>query len=255
MLAVTQAAFTVKVFGLKRRPLSALASRDELTTWLTRVLFNTFIPGYSKLRPHNVRCPHNLAAFFGLLFYPHRVGYPAHWLSDFLTRVLSGSMVSDMAPYDDFWRMPVKERPRRVRTDPWLVDFEVMIAGAYHAVPFPLVGALPADFSREPGDIQVSPYDPRTQLLFYRASAATATKLIGDMGRIFEGKADPAPGTFFILTMQERVQYRERIRFKLSKKRVERMRKEDWYMVAYRPDTGQQATRPVPVARWKLISE
>ncbi|KAI0657611.1 hypothetical protein C8Q70DRAFT_1055762 [Cubamyces menziesii] len=247
------------------RPLSELATRDELTTWLTRVLFNTFIPGHSKLRPHNVRCPHNLAAFFGLLFYLHRAGYPAHWLSDFLARVLSGRMLSDIAPYDDFWPMPVKERlrrvpARRVRTDPWLVDFEVMIASAYHAVPFPLTGALPADFSREPEDIQVweatvqpaqyfstaplfnfsSPYDPRTQLLFYRASAATATRLIDDMGRIFEGKAEPAPGTFFILTMQEYVQYQECIRFKLSKKRVERMRKEDWYMMAYRPDTGQQ---------------
>ena len=60
------------------------------------------------------------------------------------------------------------------------------------------------------------------------------------MQRIFEGKAAPAPGTFFVLTSQEYVHYRQCLRWRLSKKRVERMRKEKWSMVAYRNDTGQQ---------------
>ncbi|KAI0357688.1 hypothetical protein OH77DRAFT_1421780 [Trametes cingulata] len=261
------------------RPLSELATREELTTYLTRVLFNTFIPGHTRLRPHNVRAPHNLVAFFSLLLYLHRVGYPAHWLSEFMARVLSGSMVSDIAPYDDFWPMPVKERlrrvaPRRVRTDPWLVDFENIIASAYYAIPFPIAAALPAEFSRSAEDIQVwevrvrpaqyfstqpfmnfsSPYDPRAQLLFYRPAVATAMRLIDDMARIFEGKATPPPGTFFVLTMQEYVQYESRIRFKLSRKRVERMRKEGWSMMMYRHDTGQEATLPVPVEKWNLVA-
>ncbi|KAI0649816.1 hypothetical protein C8Q79DRAFT_997836 [Trametes meyenii] len=271
----------VGVFGSLSlpRPLSELASREELTAWLTRVLFNTFIPGHSKARPHNVRCPHNLTAFFGLLLYLHRVGYPTHWLSEFLARILSGSMVSDIPPYDDFWPMPVKERlprvqSRRVRTDPWLVDFENIIATAYHGLPFPIAAALPPDFSRDPDDIQVwevnvqaaqyfstqpfmnfnSPYDPRTQLLFYQPAAGPATKVTEGMVHIFEGKRDPTPGTFFVLTMQEYVQYQTRIRFKLSRKRVERMKSEKWFMIAYRPDTYVQATRPVPIERWTPVT-
>ncbi|KAI0366582.1 hypothetical protein BV20DRAFT_971762 [Pilatotrama ljubarskyi] len=261
------------------RPLSELATREELMTYLTRILFNTFIPGHTRFRPHNVRAPHNLVAFFSLLLYLHRVGYPPHWLSEFIARVLSGSMMSDIAPFDDFWPMPVKERlrrvpPRRVHTDPWLIDFENIIATAYYAIPFPITAALPTDFSRSAEDIQVwevrvrpaqyfstqpfmnfsSPYDPRATLLFYRPTVATAGKLIDDMARIFEGKAQPRPGTFFVLTMTEYVQYESRVRFKLSRKRVEWMRKEGWSMMMYRHDTGQQATLPVPVEKWAPVT-
>ena len=291
------------VLGSQRlpRPLDELASRPELITWLTRTLFNTFIPGHSKLRPSNVRLPHNLVAFFGIVMYLHQVGYPGHWLSDFLARVLSGSMVSDVTPYDDFYPIPVSARlqrvkARRVRTDPWLVEFETIIATAYHAIPFPIASALPEDFTRDRADIAVwevrvepaqyfsynpfmnfsSPQDPRTWLLFYRPDVATATVLIDSVQRVFEGRTQPTPGTFFILTAQEYVHYETRVRFKLSKKRVERMRKEKWNMMAYRNDTGQQgerldyasssvgmltgsnicaATRPVPIQQWSLCNE
>ncbi|EIW51999.1 uncharacterized protein TRAVEDRAFT_136302 [Trametes versicolor FP-101664 SS1] len=197
------------------RPLSDLASRDELTTWLTRVLFNTLIPGRTCMPPQNVRLPNNLVAFFGLLMHLNRVGYPAHWLSDFLGRVLIA-----------------------------------------------ITSALPAGFSCEPEDILVweakvtatlpfstfmgygsqSPYEPVTRLLFYKPSVDVPGTLIGGMRRIFEGTASPPPGTFFVLTAQELVQYDTRIRFRLSKRRVERMHVEKWSMVAYRQDTGQQGT-------------
>ncbi len=249
------------------RPLSELATRDEITIYLTRVLFNTFIPGHSRLRPSNIRLPHNLVAFFGLVMYLHRAGYPGHWLSDFLARVLSGQVVSDVRPYDDFYPIPVSERTRRVptrrvRTDPWLVEFENIIATAYYAIPFPVSSALPTDFSRDPDDIVAwevkvrpamhfpqhaamnfsHPRDPRTQLLFWRGDVTTQTVVIDEMGKIFEGKASPRPGTFFVLTAQEYVQYQTRVRFRLSRRRVERMKAESkrWCMIAYRNDTGQQ---------------
>ncbi|KAI0357701.1 hypothetical protein OH77DRAFT_1475432 [Trametes cingulata] len=264
------------------RPLSALATRDELATWLTRVLFNIFIPGRSKGMPEDVRLPHNLVAFFGLLMHLHRVGFPAHWLSDFLGRVLSGSMVSDIAPYDGVWPIPVDDMrqrvpSRRVRTDPWLVEFENIIATAYHAIPFPVAGFLPADFSRDSEDIQVweakvtaaipfltgrspwmgtgSPYEPVTRLLFYKPAEVAPSALIHGMRAVFEGKATPPPGTFFFLTAQELVQYDRRICFRLSRRRVERMKGEKWNLIAYRQDTGEQATRPVAVADWVHVPE
>ncbi|KAI0719798.1 hypothetical protein C8T65DRAFT_802334 [Cerioporus squamosus] len=260
------------------RPLSELATRDELTTWLTRMLFNTFLPGRTKPPPCNVRLPHNLVAFFGLTIHLHRVGYPAHWLSEFLGRILSGRMVSNIVPFNAEYPIPVRcstERvaPRPVRTDPWLVDFETIIATAYYAIPFPIAAILPNDFSNEAGDIAVweapvkqatrfmpnpftfsSPFEPVTQLLFYRSDKMAAADVIGNMRGIFEGKPTPTPGTFFVLTAQEYVQYQTCVRFRLSRRRVERMRKEKWSMVAYRNDNGIQATLPVPVAKWKMLT-
>ncbi|KAI9060048.1 hypothetical protein FKP32DRAFT_1679333 [Trametes sanguinea] len=264
------------------RPRSELASRDELTNWLTRVLFNTFLPGKPRLPPQNVRLPHNLVAFFELLMHLSRVGFPAHWLSEFLARVLSGGMVSDIAPYTGFLPMPLSEMrrrvaSRRVRTDPWLVEFENIIATAYHAVPFPISHALPEDFSRDGEDIGVwevrttptqpftimwaffsgngSPYEPTARLLFYKPSQTTPTEVIKNLPSVFEGAKSPAPGSFFILTAQDVMQYDTRIRFRLSKRRVEKMKEEKWAMLAYRQDTGLQAIKPIPVSRWVLVED
>ncbi len=248
------------------RPLRELATRDDLTAWLTRVLFNTSLPGRTKPPPCNIRLPHNLVAFFALILHVHRVGYPGHWLSDLLARVLSGRMVSDVVPYNAEYPIPVScssERvaPRPVRTDPWLIEFETIIATAYYAIPFPIAAALPADFSRDAEDIVVwqaavmpatrfaqdepsvfcSPFEPVTHLLFFRADEIRAGEVIRGMRDIFEGRSTPAPGTFFVLTVQEYVQYQTCVRFRLSRRRVERMRGEaGWSMVAYRSDNGIQ---------------
>ncbi len=248
------------------RPLTELASRDELTAWLTRVLFNTFVTGRTKEPPGNVRLPNNLVAFFGLLMHLHRIGFPTHWLSDFLARVLSGRMLSDMAPYTAEWPIPVSDarhyvRARQVRTDPWLVEFETIIATAYYGIPFVIATALPVDFSRDPQEIQMweakvtatlpfamssspfaeyaSPFEPTTRLLFYRPALVDPEETIKKMKAIFEGKKSPAPGSFFVLTAQECVQYESRVRFRLSRHRVKRMKQEKWRMVVYRDDNAQ----------------
>ena len=204
--------------------------------------------------------------------YLHRIGYPTHWLSEFLACILSGKMHSDIRQYDDFYPIPVSERtvrakPRTVRTDPWLVEFETILATSYHGVPFPIATALPPDFSRDAPDIAIwevaarpaqlfsthpmfnfsSPYDPRAQLLVYRSDITSAGTLVDDLQKVFEGRATPAPGTFFVLTALEYVHYVECIRFKLSRRRVERMRRESarWSAMAYRNDTLQQGESPL----------
>ncbi|KAI0719796.1 hypothetical protein C8T65DRAFT_736355 [Cerioporus squamosus] len=256
------------------RPLAELASREELITWLTRLLFNTVVPGRTQPPPCNIRLPHNLVAFFGTLMHLSRIGYPGHWLSEFLPRILSGRMVSDIAPYTGEYPIPVEERTRRVpsravRTDPWLVEFETIIATAYHAVPFPVAGALPPELSRNPEDITLwearvrpnasflpgkgfysNPYEPRGQLLFYRSDKLTAREVIASVHEVFEGKATPAPGMFFVITGPEHVVYWDRIWFRLSGLRVERMRAEKWSIVVYRNDTGAPATQPAPISSW-----
>lgn len=247
------------------RPLDELATRDELTTWLTQVLFNTFISGRAKQPPYGVRLPHNLVAFFALLLHLHRVGFPGHWLSEFLARVLSGSMVSDIEPYTDLWPIPEGYLRRRVpwrsiRTDPWLVEFETIIASSYYAIPFPVASALPAGFSRDPDDVHVweaavsptlpfttsfmgvdSPFEPVTHLLFYDPALGTARAIIRGLRQAFEGRAGShASGTFFVLTAQEDVDYQVRVSFRLSKKRMEKIQEEKWKMVVYRDDTNEE---------------
>ncbi len=260
------------------RPLGELASRDDLITWLTRLLFNTFIPGRIQPPPCNVRLPHNLVAFFGTLMYLSRLGYPGHWLSEFVARILSGRMVSDIPPYTGEYPIAVEERTRRVpsrtvRTDPWLVEFETIIATAYYAAHFPISGALPPGFSSNPDDITLweanvqlapsffpgrgfysNPYEPRAQLLFYRSDKLTAREVIDNMHGIFEGKPTPAPGLFFLLTSPEDVVYWDKIRFRLSRLRVERMRAEKWSMVAYRNDTGMQGEYCFAYSRSAVVS-
>lgn len=246
------------------RPLSELATREELIIWLTRVLFNTLIPCPSGMVPpaQQVRLPHNLVAFFGLIMHLHRVGYPGHWLSDLLVRILSGRMLSNIAPHDGRAPIPITDRlkrvpERRVRTDPWLVEFETILATSYYALPFSL--ALPADFTHEPADIGLweahirppSDYfiqaavessamnEPRMQLLVYRADLVHTRVPMRDMRRILEGGAVPAPGTFFVLTALEYLQYDESVRFRMSKRRVARMRAESakWSLLVYRNDS------------------
>ncbi|KAI0366579.1 hypothetical protein BV20DRAFT_971757 [Pilatotrama ljubarskyi] len=258
-------------------PYTELAPKAELTSWLTRVLFNAFITGHSREPPQNVRLPHSLVAFFGLLMHLHRVGYPAHWLSDFLARVLSGRMISDIAPYTDEWPIPLQDLDRRVplrtvRTDPWLVEFENIVATADYAIPFAIATSLPPGFVHDPDDIQVwealltatlpfsttwneftrymSPYEPVSRLLFYRPSLVVPQEVINNMRSVFEGRWSPPVGSFFVLTAQELLRYQDRVRFRLSRKRVEKMKAEKWRMLVYRNDTGDIATRPVPVSDW-----
>ncbi|KAH9916974.1 uncharacterized protein BXZ73DRAFT_105668 [Epithele typhae] len=277
-------------------PLSALASRDNINVWLTRVLFHTLIPGHTQELPRtrNVRLPHNIVAFFGLLAHLQRVGYPAHWLSDFISRVLSGSMTTNIVPYDSAYPIPVTARhqrvnPRRVRTDPWLIEFETIIAIAQHALPFPILSTLPPHFAcpRDPEDIALweapvqatpalrkfvtndpfadrgphSPFQPCARLLVYRADAVRLRALVepGAMRRVFEGAAGaPAPGALLVLTALERVHFAKRVRFRMSRGRVAGMRGapgEKWCAVLVRGEEGLQVTLPVPVQDWVECAE
>ncbi|KAL6298482.1 hypothetical protein BKA93DRAFT_65275 [Sparassis latifolia] len=260
------------------RPLSELASREELTTWLTRVLLYTVVPGKSKPAPYKIRLPHNLAAFVGLLIHLHRVGFPAHWLSEFLKGILSGGIATDLVPYRDFYPIPLADAHqrvsrRRLRLDPWLVELETLLATVQAGLPFPITlptqatplppledivlfeaEAEPPVIARPPW-AYTSPFDPVINLLFFRGPASRAASLVSSIPAIFEGRADPAPGSMFVLTSLESVDWRATIRWRMSRARVERMRREEWYMIAYRVDIYEPSTGPVPISRWTCIGD
>ncbi len=131
-------------------PLKELASRNELTTWLTRIFLCTIRPGYSLPTPCLVHYPNNLAVFVDLLLHLHKVGFPAHWLADFLGRVLSNDLVTDIAPYLGPFPIPLEERTRRVsmrriNLDPWCMELKTVLAEGYEALPFPVFLSSPCD--------------------------------------------------------------------------------------------------------------
>lgn len=251
------------------RRLSDLASREELITWLTRVLLNILSPGVSVRQPLKIVLPNNLVAYFALLLHLHRVGFPAHWLSDFLRSLLSGDLVTDIDSYRGKYPIPVSEITRRVprrriRLDPWLLEFETVLAIAHKGIPFPV--ALPQDYAQNASDIgtyealvmparmappmdfddiDMSPFSPMTRLLLYKPGNGGPDPIVDKLPRIMEGKTGPPPGEVYVVTSPDTVDYLERVTWKMSKRRVEQMRKEKWQMVAYRigmNETGESSS-------------
>lgn len=261
------------------RPLSELASRQGLTTWLTRVLLAKLVAGRSKEPPFKIRMPHGLVAFFAFLLHLHRVGYPGHWLSDFLNSVLAGSMITDLAPYRGEWPIPVSEihrrvQRRRIRLDPWLMEFENMIATAYEGIPFS-VCVLP-NWARSASDLCVletevrparifstrwedpsPPFAPVVNMLFYNPQVflSGAKSLILSIPDILEGTKNPPPGSIYILTSVESLDYLIRVRWRMSRQRYTHMKEERWVVVLYRKDIYEQVSGSVPASRWKQLAD
>lgn len=245
----------------QRLPLSKLASRSELITWLTRILLNTVLPTSVRQGQFRARLPNNLVAFVALLMHLASLGYPGHWLGEFLQTVLSGRLLTDIAPYTGKLPIPVSDINRRVkervvRLDPWTVELGTILVTALHGIPFYV--ALPKEFQTlshtDIGTFEAKvefsgPWmgfmmgtlmpveDPVVCLLFYKSSIGLRPdELIAKLPEILGGAGSPELcGSLFVLTSQEVVDV-PTIRWRLSKTRVSRMKEEGWAMVAYRTD-------------------
>ncbi|KAH7922618.1 hypothetical protein BV22DRAFT_1070111 [Leucogyrophana mollusca] len=262
------------------RPLAELASRDELTTWLSRVLLDTLLPGHGGKQTVRARMPNNLASFFGLLLRLQEIGYPGHWLSEFLTTILHSSLVTDVVAYMKLWPIPLSEikkrvPPRRLRLDPWYSELETLIATAQGGIPFSV--SLPKDFVKDHTEIGFfetpvtsadtmlglfMPFmvsgpiaDPVVSLIFYKSQIGmSADSLVSSIPAILEGRQDPPRGTVHIVSATQVVGYPPRIlRWRMSEKRVLKMKQEQWSMVGYRTDTREPFTQPVFASSWKNV--
>jgi hypothetical protein len=204
-----------------------------------------------------------VAAFFALLVYLKSVGYPGHWLGEFLTSVIEDKLVTDISPYMAKWPIPLSEMYRRVarrkiRLDPWKLELENIISTSLEGIPFFI--APPEDFATDHTEITTfeSPFqssfthpgtildnsfhfDPAVCLLFFKSvQGINANTLVKSLPSILDGREYPTAGTIFVLTSQERVDYSARkIQWKMSKDRVRKMRQEGWAMVGYQTDTQE----------------
>ncbi|KAG7447536.1 uncharacterized protein BT62DRAFT_1060778 [Guyanagaster necrorhizus] len=243
------------------RLLSTLATREELILWLTRVFITTILPP----EPPNpraellcrVRYPNNLVAFFGLLMRLPTIGYPLHWISEYLNTLLSDNLVTDLVPYRGKFPIPPGEPAqhapsRRVNLNPWLSELETITALSYEALPFPVslrlrrddINTYEAPLSmKDFGPLTLMEkfgnYDPVFSLVFYKRGTPVAG-MIQRMNRdtiinVFE--KGHGNGEVFVLSVLDQFGItKERVRWKMGKERVAKMQEEKWAFVAYRLD-------------------
>ncbi|TCD63146.1 hypothetical protein EIP91_005905 [Steccherinum ochraceum] len=243
-------------------PLHKLASQEELHTWLSRILFSILCPGsMAQNFAGRIYYPNNLVTFIDLLIHLHGVGFPSHWLSGYLTSVLTDTLVSDVAPYVGSLPIPVSERGRRVarrkvNLKPWHADLENILAVSHEALPFPI--ALPGATSAEdlvtlsvPAPKHLASFVtaanlliaffPVMTLVFYKPSEHTAESLAKNMHRVLEGKMGN-DDSVQVLTMVDLFDmWNGVIRWRMSKERVKKMKKEQWVMSPCRFDVQEAA--------------
>ena len=247
------------------RPLSALASRDELHAWLIRLFMATVSPGRSQRRPNFVKLPNTLVVLVALLGELKNIGYPSHCLADFVQAVISDNIVTDRPIYRESIPRPVSElavsgRLHRIRVDPWLADLEVILASSLDGLPFAF--QMPTGFATNTGEIghyeasieanmfytnpmvRFPENDAVLALLFYQdakildARASTILNFFFEsIPSIIDGQATPPPGTFHILTSIDFIDLKAGVvRWRISKAKMAKMRRERWSMVAWRTD-------------------
>ncbi|THU91070.1 hypothetical protein K435DRAFT_968380 [Dendrothele bispora CBS 962.96] len=262
-------------------PISQLASRSELTHWLTKIMLYTIAPAIPLLEPMRARYPNNLTPFFHLLFHLHSVGFPDHWLSQFLSDVISDKVYSTAAPYLGETPIPLSEYgrcvpKRKLHLDPWLPDFELVLSSAYDALPFPLIapdGRSEDDFHvcsmDEMGRYQakVSSWsisvimpnflniDSSLSILFRKPGATPDGNVIArKIGDVVEGKVTKR-GQIYMQTVVETCDVKSgKIVWRMRKSRFEKMKREGWTLEPIRSDLQESAACRIPAKAWEEAS-
>ena len=240
-------------------PLSKLATRKELMRWLSTHLVNTLVPGMVHYPgPNRIRLANNPIAFFLLLLYLHSIGYPSHWLSEFLQSVLRNDLTTEAVRAT---KVPIplshataNVSARKVDLAPWVPEFEMIVALAKAGLPFYI--RLPENFATTPEEIgtyeasyrrtessrlpvtSLSPWDHTAMLVFWRSNSIMYPEDVSQLiiGSVSEkGRATPRNDLVVVNCLEGLDD--KKVRWKLAKKRVEKMRREgDWEMALFRSD-------------------
>jgi hypothetical protein len=247
------------------RPLLKLASRQELCKWLTRVLVCTLIPGPSRPEPFAINLPNNLVAFFAVLRRLPAIGYPSHWVAEFVQNLVDDNLATDTPLHLD--TLPIspmnyvgRRTPmRKIRLHPWIVEMETILAIAHQGFPFSIIS--PSTFDTKHEDIWIFeatvtlsvPLElirdrkPAVSLLIFRSTnGEDGSRLLSILPDVLDGRSQTVLSTFFVITSLEVADFTSgKIHFRLSKNRVLRMATEGaWFLVAYRTDAGSPCEYP-----------
>jgi hypothetical protein len=208
--------------------------------------------------PNRIRFANNPVAFFRLLLYLHSIGYPSHWLSEFLQSVLWNDLKTEAVLAKEL-PIPLSHATavvsaRKVDLAPWLPEFEMILASTRVGLPFHV--RLPAGFattSEEIGTYEANYhwsnasrlvplvlYDHAAMLVFWRTNSImypkdVAALIAASVGE--KGRASPRNDLVVVNCLEE---VRDgKVRWKLAKERVEKMKREgDWESAIFRSDAG-----------------
>lgn len=162
-------------------------------------------------------------------------------------------------------------KSRKLNLDPWLVEFETILATSYEAIPF--VIPVPINFPKSSDDIGVfeirlqrhmftpmtgmmllPAFDPVMGLLFYNRGVKHSGEILAmKVGEILEGGMNIRRGDLHILTAVEMFDMsRGVIRWKMSKERVRKMKADGWSVMPYRFDARESGESVISIVSLRL---
>ncbi|KAJ7245921.1 hypothetical protein B0H12DRAFT_1127173 [Mycena haematopus] len=236
------------------RPNQDLAKREELKTWLIRIFLSTLVNGKSSSPITKVMAPNNIIAFIWLLIHLQKVGYPGHWLGDFLATLLCNTLVTDTLPF----------------TGIYPISPEAIVARIRPALPF--IISLPAQFQFPAADDiglycasvffygGQSTFDPVAGLLFFNPAKV---RLGGQadwprhIPAILRGEGPcKATDICVVLTIEELLWGpMGEVRWRMNRTRVARMKAEGWAVAVYGTHNDTMISAMELASLWKEVVE
>lgn len=247
------------------RPLDELASKAELHRWLGHLLLCTLCNGTPRAQPGRVEFPNNINAFLHVLIHLHRVGFPAHWISEFLQSMVSNNLITTAQPYLDKTPIPSSEARNRIpatkiHLEAWQAEFQNIIASTLPATPFALnlpqdyptydeirtfkATVKPLNLEQHPaalrwGSLIYSGRDKTAGLLFYKPTQGIDAEFITRrIPGLFTGIKELRDIQVQIMLCPETFDMdgKKEVSWKMSQAWYDRMKKEKWCMAVYRTD-------------------
>lgn len=245
------------------RPLEQLASKAQLHRWLSHILLCILCNGIPLSPPKRVDLPNNLNSFFRLLVHLSKVGFPSHWLGEFVQMMLFDRLVAVVKPYLGRLPIPPSEKvninaARRIHLDAWRAELEVILATVGPALPFfvevpkkyPTLDEIrtyravvqPINLRQHPyfryWAPLSSPFVMTVGLLFYEPNQDFgAEDFAHQISMILEGEPDISAAQKQIMLGADNIDLQKgEIQWKMSRMWYEKMKKEGWKIAAYRTD-------------------
>lgn len=129
-----------------RLPFMKLAKNIKVEKWLLGRFLKLALP-HARLtfEMAMIEAPLNLTAFFRILVHLHEIGYPAHWLSDIVSMILSGR-ITTTARAPRSMPLSVKEveknfSNRVMCVKPFVAEFSTLATIWQRVLPFGLLTA------------------------------------------------------------------------------------------------------------------
>ncbi|ESK89838.1 hypothetical protein Moror_823 [Moniliophthora roreri MCA 2997] len=251
-------------------PVEQLPSRAELWDWLTRTLLGIIAAGSTgRDIAIRVQFPHTLTIFIWLLIRLHQIGYPSHWLSDYLHTLVHDQLITEVVEYRGHAPIPMSHKgkrgpSRKLNLDPWRIEFETLLALTSEALP--ILPPLPDDFAQQAMDIATfeapTPHFGFVTMSLAHGFHTVFMLIIHRSGTGVEDLTIPeilerrrvSKGDVHIVTAVDQLALGEKtIRWRMSRPRMSKMQQEKWELSVYRHDVHEYSMNSVPITQWKEV--